>query len=96
MSEFYDVHCTNCGKVISADKMAIDVDRLLRNHMDKIIGTKKGVFLQEAKRIFDEIKIGMYLTKFRMVNDGIWDQNGILRLDCEYVLKFKSISTGHK
>lgn len=88
MSEFYDVHCTNCGKVIGADKMAIDVDLLLRNHLDRIIGTKKSVFLQEAKRIFDEIKIGMYLTKFRMVNDGILDKNGILRLDCEYVLKF--------
>ncbi len=88
MEGFYNVHCTNCGKVLGADRMAIDVDRILREHLAKMAGRNvKPIYIQ-AKKLFDEIRIGMYLTRFEMTRDHIMDSVGTIRLTCQYILEF--------
>lgn len=88
MGAFYKVHCTNCGEVLGADKMAIDMDKILRMHLEKVSGRKNNPLLLNAKKVFDEIRIGMYLTKFQMVNDRILEEDGTLHITCQYILNF--------
>lgn len=87
MAKFYDVHCTNCGKVLSADRMAIDVDKILKTHLSIVTGRKGKEIYVTAKKLFDEVRVGMYLTKFEMVNAGILLPDGTLRLKCQYILE---------
>lgn len=84
---FYNVHCTNCGYVTSADKMAIDVDLLLKKHLAKSV-KRYSSLAADAGKIFDDIKIGMYLTKDQLEKEGILKPNGAMRMDCQYVLNF--------
>lgn len=88
MAGFYKVHCTNCGKVLDADKMAVDVDKILKMHLSRVVGRNSNPVMTIAKKAFDEIRVGMYLTKFQMVNDGILSADGTLHLTCRYILDF--------
>lgn len=88
MADFYRVHCTNCGTVLGADRMAVDLDRIMKTHLSKVADRSSSQMLLSARQVFQEIRVGMYLTKFELVRDGVLEENGTLRLTCQYVLDF--------
>ncbi len=88
MADFYDVHCTNCGKVLKADRMAVDIDRILNTHLEKMAGRNVSPIYREAQGLFHEIRIGMYFTRFDMARDDIMDGNGTIHMTCQYILDF--------
>lgn len=97
MGDFYKVHCTNCGEVMEADRMAVNLDNILRTHLDKMAARNVNRTFAEAKELFDEIRIGMYLTCFEMAQmngimdrkgKGILDKDGTIHLSCRHILNF--------
>lgn len=88
MAEFYKVHCSNCGEVVDADKMAINVDELLSAHLSRMIKVYDEQAYRDLLKVTKEIKIGMYLTTFEMVQDNVLDGMGRLRISCQYILDY--------
>lgn len=88
MEEFYKVHCTKCGKVLSANDMAIDIDKMLRIHLPKAARKSGNKEILAAIKIFDEIRIGMYLTEKHLKEDGVLAEDGNLQLTGQYILNF--------
>lgn len=86
--DYYKVHCAHCGEVFDADKMAVNIDELVRRHLDKFSRRSSDLFYQKAKEIFDEIKIGMYLTKYELVNLRYLDIENQLELTVDDILHF--------
>lgn len=85
---YYEVHCTNCGKMVSADRMAINLDEFIREHLKRVALKSSNSFYREALEVFDEIRIGLYLTKYEMVNDRIIDLEDKIKLHVEDVTKY--------
>lgn len=87
MGNFYEVHCTNCGKLLQADQMAVDIDRILKTHLSKIREKNNSSMMMTAKKVFCEIRTGICLTKAELERHGLLAADGTLRLDCAYVLE---------
>jgi hypothetical protein len=68
--------------------MAVDVDSLIRTHLEKMVTQSNNPLYQEAKKLIDEIRIGLYMTKFELVNANLMDQDGRLCLTAGNVLNF--------
>lgn len=94
--DYYEVHCTNCGKTTSAERMALNLDELVREHLKRVERKSTNSFYKEAAEVFGEIRIGLYLTKYEMVNDGILDEEDRVRLRvrdvAEYIEKFYDVT----
>lgn len=90
MTGYHKVHCTNCGNINRSEKMAIDVDKLIQIYLEKMVTQSENSVYQEAKRLLDEIRLGLYMTKFDLVNEGILNQEGNLKLTAEHILYFLS------
>ncbi len=90
MSEFYEVHCTNCGNTYSATKMAVDIDKLINIHLSKMLAIKPESIYAEAADLFREIRIGMYMTVKQMTQESILDTNYKLKVTGEFILKIIS------
>lgn len=88
MADFHSVHCVNCGKECLSGEMAVDLDKLILTHLEKIALTSRNPVYQEAKRILSEIRLGMYLAYFEMVSDRLLDDSGRLKISCKDVLMF--------
>lgn len=86
--DFYKVHCTNCGNEYDANFMAADVDKLIQLHLKKMKSKSSNPVFSEAEVLFDEIRIGMYLTKFEMVRDQLLNGFNILKVTGENILSF--------
>lgn len=85
MAKFHNVHCTNCGNVYAANQMAVNIDSIIRKHLEK--RQYKNEFFKAAKELFDEICIGMYQPRFQMEQTEILFAN-YLKIDCRYILEF--------
>lgn len=90
MAGFHKVHCTNCGNICRAEQMAIDLDKLIRIHLEKMVTKSDNAVYQEAKRLLDEIRLGLFMTKFELANEGLLDQEGNLCLTAGYIFQFLS------
>lgn len=80
----YKVHCTNCGNVVTADQMAINIDKILSHHLE-LMKSRSGV-LKKAADTFGQIRLGIYKTNFELVTDGVLNNN-ILRINGLYILE---------
>lgn len=78
--EFYEVHCTCCGEICKADTMAVDIDDICRIYLEKMAVTAENPFYREAERFFEEIKVGMYLSKYQIVTENLLKDNHRLQL----------------
>lgn len=85
---YYEVHCTNCGKILTADRMAVNLDEFIKEHLKRVALKSSNAFYREASEIFDEIRIGMYLTKSEMLNERIIDYEDSIELSVEKVKEF--------
>ena len=88
MAGFHNVHCVNCGEECMSEGMAVDIDKLMRIHLEKIAATSENPVYQEAGEILSEIRLGMYLTKLEMVSRGLLDEDGYLQITGADVLEF--------
>ncbi len=88
MADYYKVHCTNCGNVLNANEMAIDIDKMIRTHLRKAREKNDDPVISEAIKRFDKIKIGMYLTETRLKEDGVLAEDHTLYLTGMYILDF--------
>lgn len=50
--EFYEVHCTCCGEICTADTMAVDLDNICKNLFGKNDRNSRKFFLQRSKEFF--------------------------------------------
>ena len=88
MSEFYEVHCTNCGEVISADRMAIDLDELIHDYLKIQIEDSGNEDLRTVLEDWSYLRLGMYLSPYEMVQKNFLDKEKRLTIKAADVLKF--------
>lgn len=90
MERYYKVHCTNCGAVWSSHQMAVNLDKILQDYLNDHLGgvVDDDSMLGTAKRVFQELQIGLYLTKSQMEEEQILDRNDTLCLTCQHILDF--------
>lgn len=85
---YYDVHCTSCGKVFPADRMAVDIDKLIQVHLQKFSVKSSDDFYRKAKEVFDEIKTGICMTKYDLINRGYLAADDVLEMTGNDVIHF--------
>lgn len=88
MSEFYEVHCTNCGEVISADRMAIDLDELIHDYLKIQIEDSGNEELRTVLEDWSYLRLGMYLSPYEMVQKNFLDEGKRLIIKASDILKF--------
>jgi hypothetical protein len=85
--EFYEVHCTCCGEICTADTMAVDLDNICKIYLEKMAVTAENSFYREAKSFFEDIKVGMYLSKYQIVMKNLLKDNTRLCLTGKNIME---------
>ena len=85
--EFYEVHCTCCGEICTADTMAVDLDNICKIYLEKMTVTAENSFYREAKSFFEDIKVGMYLSKYQIVMKNLLKDNTRLCLTGKNIME---------
>ena len=87
--EFHKIHCTNCGETVSADQLAVNLDRIISDHLKNQVERMGESSLRELSELFRLIKVGLYLSKYDMATrEGILSDQNKLKITSGYVLKF--------
>lgn len=63
MAKFHNVHCTNCGNVYAANQMAVNIDSIIRKHLEK--GSIKMNFLKLQRNCLTRFVLGCINHDFR-------------------------------
>ncbi|MDE6434857.1 MAG: hypothetical protein K2L07_11600 [Lachnospiraceae bacterium] len=88
MANYHKIHCTNCGKTVLANKMAVDVDMLIREYLTKAVDKLGRRELADYQELWDAIRFGMYMTKEDMRNQRLLTPFGVLTIKARDILKF--------
>ena len=88
MEMFHNVHCTNCGKIVPADRMAVNVDYLIRDYLNAAVDRMGKKELELCRNGWRALRIGMHLTKFEMAKTKLLSGNDILTIHAEDILQF--------
>ena len=87
--EFHKIHCTKCGEKVSADQLAVNLDRIICDHLKNQVERLGESSLRELSELFRLMKVGIYLSKYDMANrEGILSDENKLKITSGYVLKF--------
>ena len=86
--EYYNVHCAHCGKTIQADRMAVNVDGLIQIFLSKTVSRSDMKYYKEGAELFGEIRTGIYLTSYEMVDWGLLNQDDWLHMTGQDVLNY--------
>lgn len=65
--EFYEVHCTCCGEICTADTMAVDLDNICKIYLEKMTVTAENSFYREAKSFLRILRWGCTLVNIRLL-----------------------------
>lgn len=88
-TKFHKIHCTYCGKTVSADQLAVNLDLIICDYLKNRVSRMGEASLKELLELFQLIKTGIYLSKFDMINkEGILSEHDELKITSGYVLKF--------
>ena len=60
-TKFHKIHCTYCGKTVSADQLAVNLDLIICDYLKNRVSRMGEASLKELLELFQLIKTGILI-----------------------------------